>query len=183
MTVEANGMRCALHVDALAWRRRSWARPPVGRLGLSRRQIDRARHGAAPIWPSPAPSSRSRSSVNALPPLVQPDQPFWDPQNERLRHLPCQMPAPSSSAAACYPAARSPITWPSWAGRDIVLLERKQLTCGTTWHAAGPDRAIAAASAQHDAARQILRRSLRQAGGGNRRCHRHAAMRIDHRWR
>ena len=31
----------------------------------------------------------------------------------------------------------SPITWPSSAVTDVVLLERKQLTCGTTWHAAG----------------------------------------------
>ena len=42
-------------------------------------------------------------------------------------HASRQRPAPSSSAAAS-PAARSPITWPSSAGRDIVLLERKQLT-------------------------------------------------------
>jgi glycine/D-amino acid oxidase-like deaminating enzyme len=63
---------------------------------------------------------------------------------------------------------------------DIVLLERKQLTCGTTWHAAGLIGQLAGL-AQHDAARQVLGRSLRQAGGGNRRCHRHAAMRLDHR--
>ena len=45
-------------------------------------------------------------------------------------------PGPSSSAAACR-AARLPIISQSSAGQDIVLLERKQLTCGTTWHAAG----------------------------------------------
>ena len=26
---------------------------------------------------------------------------------------------------------------------DVVLLERRQLTCGTTWHAAGPGRPAA----------------------------------------
>ena len=31
----------------------------------------------------------------------------------------------------------SPTTSPSSAGRDVVLLERRQLTAGTTWHAAG----------------------------------------------
>ena len=38
---------------------------------------------------------------------------------------------------AVFPAVRSPITWRKEGWTDIVLLERKQLTCGTTWHAAG----------------------------------------------
>ena len=43
---------------------------------------------------------------------------------------------PSSSAAA-FPAAPSPYHLSKLGWTDIVLLERKQLTCGTTWHAAG----------------------------------------------
>jgi glycine/D-amino acid oxidase-like deaminating enzyme len=65
---------------------------------------------------------------------------------------------------------------------DIVLLERKQLTCGTTWHAAGLIGQLRG-TAQHDAARQVFRRSLRQAGGGNRRRHRHAAGAARSPWR
>jgi glycine/D-amino acid oxidase-like deaminating enzyme len=57
---------------------------------------------------------------------------------------------------------------------DIVLLERKQLTCGTTWHAAGLVGPVAR-HPEHDAAREVFRRSLREARGGNRRRHRHAA--------
>ena len=49
----------------------------------------------------------------------------------------------SSSSAAASSAVPSPITWPSSAGSDVVLLERKKLTSGTTWHAAGLVRAIA----------------------------------------
>ena len=89
------------------------------------------------------------------------------------------MPASSSSAAAC-PAARSPIIWRSSAGRDIVLLERKQLTCGTTWHAAGLIGQLRAI-AEHDAARQIFRRPLCAARSRDRRRHRHAPDRLDHR--
>ena len=51
--------------------------------------------------------------------------------------------------------------------KDVVLLERKQLTCGTTWHARGSDRAIAC-DEEHDAAGEIFAGTLRQAGGGDR---------------
>ena len=63
---------------------------------------------------------------------------------------------------------------------DIVLLERKQLTCGTTWHAAGLIGQLRG-YAEHDAAREIFRRPLRQAGSRDRRRHRHAPVRLDHR--
>ena len=33
--------------------------------------------------------------------------------------------------------SRPPITSPSSASRDVLLLEQGRLTCGTTWHAAG----------------------------------------------
>ena len=48
--------------------------------------------------------------------------------------------------------------------KDVLLLERKQLTSGTTWHAAGLVRAMLS-TAQPDAAREIHDRSLRRAGG------------------
>ena len=41
-----------------------------------------------------------------------------------------------------------------------MLLERKQLTCGTTWHAAGLIGQLRA-TREPDPARQILRRPLR----------------------
>ena len=50
---------------------------------------------------------------------------------------------------------------------DVVLLERKQLTSGTTWHAAGE-----VVSGRHDGGcavdGAILRRAVRAVGGGDR---------------
>ena len=43
----------------------------------------------------------------------------------------------SSLSAVASLAALSPTTWPSWGGKMWCCLERKQLTSGTTWHAAG----------------------------------------------
>jgi glycine/D-amino acid oxidase-like deaminating enzyme len=57
---------------------------------------------------------------------------------------------------------------------DVVLLERKQLTCGTTWHAAGLIGQLRG-SPEHDAARQVFGRPLRPARGRDRRRHRDAA--------
>ena len=47
---------------------------------------------------------------------------------------------------------------------DIVLLERRQLTCGTTWHAAGLVGQLRA-SPEHDPPRQIFCRPLHPARG------------------
>ncbi len=60
--------------------------------------------------------------------------------------------------------------------KDVVLLERKQLTLRHDLACGGADRPVARL-AEHDAARQILGRSLRAAGSGNRRGHRHAPER------
>ena len=63
---------------------------------------------------------------------------------------------------------------------DIVLLERKQLTSRHDLACGRPDRPVARL-AEHDAAGEIFGRPLRQAGGRNRRRHRHAPGRLDHR--
>ena len=68
---------------------------------------------------------------------------------------------------------------------DVVLLERKQLTSGTTWHAAGLVGQLRAI-AQSDRACQIHDRPVRGAREGNRTGHRLQAERLDldraHRW-
>ena len=35
-----------------------------------------------------------------------------------------------------WPVVRSSIIWPNWVGPTVVLLERDELTSGSTWHAA-----------------------------------------------
>ena len=52
---------------------------------------------------------------------------------------------------------------------DVLLLERNQLTSGTSWHAAGHCRA-APGHAQHDAAGDVRNRAFPATGGGNRPC-------------
>ena len=53
--------------------------------------------------------------------------------------------------------------------KDVVLLERKQLTCGTTWHAAGLIAQLAG-DAEYDAVGEVFARALRDAGGRDWRC-------------
>ena len=57
----------------------------------------------------------------------------------------------SSSSAAASSAARIAYHLAKLGWNDVVLLERKQLTCGTTWHAAGLVGQLRA-TLQHDAA-------------------------------
>ena len=61
---------------------------------------------------------------------------------------------------------------------NTVLLERKQLTSGTTWHAAGLVGQLRAV-AQPDRARQIHHRTVRGAGKGDRTGDRLQAERLD----
>ncbi len=63
--------------------------------------------------------------------------------------------------------------------KDVVLLERKRLTLGNDLACGRPDRAVAC-DLEHDAAGKILGRSLRPAGGRDRRCDRLPAQRRDH---
>ena len=60
---------------------------------------------------------------------------------------------------------------------EVVLLERRQLTSGTTWHAAGPDRAIARLH-EHDPARPLHQGAVPGAGGRNGAGHGLPAMRV-----
>ena len=53
----------------------------------------------------------------------------------RPRELPAR--ARVSSSAAAWAARRSPTTWPSCGERDVVLLDRDELTSGSTFHSAG----------------------------------------------
>ena len=46
--------------------------------------------------------------------------------------------------------------------KEVVLLERKQLTSGTTWHAAGSD-CTAARDGEHDQAREVFPRAVRRS--------------------
>ena len=55
-------------------------------------------------------------------------------------------------------------------GRDVLLLERKQLTSGTTWHAAGLVRSIPIYAEPH-AAREVHGGPLHAVGGGDRAGH------------
>jgi hypothetical protein len=73
-----------------------------------------------------------------FPATVQPDGPLWDP-GEREAAGVTDLPKSArvviigggvSGCSVAYHLAHA-----GWT--DIVLLERKQLTCGTTWHAAG----------------------------------------------
>ena len=50
---------------------------------------------------------------------------------------------------------------------DTVLLERRQITSGTTWHAAGLNRTVTRLH-QHDPARPLYAGTLRRTGGRNR---------------
>ena len=60
------------------------------------------------------------------------------PRPRRRRGVPeCRAKRVQSSSAAAWSASRRSIIWPRRAGRDVVLLERKELTSGSTWHAAG----------------------------------------------
>ena len=61
--------------------------------------------------------------------------------------------------------------------KDVVLLERKRLTCGTTWHAAG---LIGQLRATQNLTRlaQVFGRALRRARGRDRRWHRLPAERL-----
>ena len=54
--------------------------------------------------------------------------------------------------------------------RDVVLLERRDLSCGTTWHAAG---LVGQLRATHNLTRlaKLRRRPLRAARGGDRPGH------------
>ena len=75
--------------------------------------------------------------------------------------LPYRAPASSSSAAA-RSAAASPITSRARGERDVVLLERLQLTHGATWHAAGLVGQLAQQQQPH-AAHALLGRAVREA--------------------
>ncbi len=50
---------------------------------------------------------------------------------------------------------------------DVVLLEQGQLSCGTTWHAAGSGRP-AARVGERDPAGAVLHAALRRTGGRDR---------------
>ena len=64
--------------------------------------------------------------------------------------------------------------------KDVVLLERKQLTSGTTWHAAGLIAQLRATANMTKLA-QVFAGTLRQSRSRNRRRHRVQAGRVDHR--
>ena len=63
---------------------------------------------------------------------------------------------------------------------DVVLLERKQLTCGTTWHAAGLIAQLRATHTMTNLAKYTQELYF-GAGGRDWRRHRHQAKRLDHR--
>ena len=72
------------------------------------------------------------------PAVVQEDQPLWDPENKRTKGM-STIPETARvviigggviGCSVAYHLAK--LGW-----KDVVLLERKQLTSGTTWHAAG----------------------------------------------
>jgi len=64
--------------------------------------------------------------------------------------------------------------------KDVVLLERKQLTSGTTWHAAGLIAQLRATANMTKLAKYSAK-NLWQPRSGNRRCHRVQTCGIDHR--
>jgi len=59
---------------------------------------------------------------------------------------------------------------------DIVLLERKQLTSGTTWHARASS--VSCARVSYDAARPLHRRFVSRSRGGDRTGHGLSPMRV-----
>ena len=102
-------------------------------------------------------------------------------RNFSRNHAPCPSPCPpkpaSSSSAAASSAASIAYHLTKLGWRDVVLLERKQLTCGTTWHAAGLVGQLRA-TAEPDQARAIHGQPLPRARGGDRPGHRLHAARL-----
>jgi dimethylglycine dehydrogenase len=84
LTVDAGDGGCALHVDALARRRRWSAKPP--RAPGATASASPSRWGCcAPIWPCPGTELEVDIFGDRRPAIVQPDGPLWDPGNDRLR--------------------------------------------------------------------------------------------------
>jgi hypothetical protein len=158
----------------------SWAKPrrAAGATGSANRSRSA---WCAPIWPSPGTGWKSRSSANAAATVAAGSAAVGSPATKDCGHeCDCSSKCPRGHhrrrrlrLLGGLSPGQARLDRHRPAGTQAADL-RHDLACGRA------DRA-AARHPEHDAARQVLRRSLRQAGGGNRRRHRHAAGRLDHR--
>ena len=96
---------------------------------------------------------------------------YVEPGGSDMRETGCRRTRKSSSSAEGLSGAAWRIISPNADGKTSVLLERKVLTCGTTWAAAGLCAQLRATrGAHHDG--PLRHGTLRQTRRGNRPAHR-----------
>lgn len=108
-------------------------------LGLPGRQVHRARHVARRFSMSPGTTIEVEIFGDRFKAVVQPDQAVWDiaeREAEGMSNTTSLKPVPSKARAVIIGGGVSGCSVAYHLAKlgwtDVVLLERKQLTCGTT---------------------------------------------------